>query len=329
MPFVDPRKCVAESARSFCVAAAVTLPIASVFLIYVALGPMSVAWQILCLAAVFAPVGLFYQFVRHDVRIATFCNSIALIILGMLSGFPASCQVFYTGRGFPFVDDWLATADALLGFDWRAYLAWFDRHPGFDHIARMAYNSIFLQPFVLAVVLAGGKKATPLYELIVAMALALLVTMLVALILPAIGTYDHLHISAADHPHLSLMTGGKMLAPIEWLRSGAPDGTRPEMVGLISFPSYHAASAVLYARAAWHVPWLRWLFLAVEGLMLVATPVHGSHYLVDILGGIAVAILATALTSRLFGRLSGGDVGTRWRLVGARSGGAVGAAQNG
>jgi hypothetical protein len=36
-------------------------------------------------------------------------------------------------------------------------------------------------------------------------------------------------------------------------------------------------------------------------MMLIATPIHGSHYLVDLLAGVAVA--ATAATVWMFGRI--------------------------
>ena len=62
--------------------------------------------------------------------------------------------------------------------------------------------------------------------------------------------------------------------------------------GLIGFPSYHAVLALLVMFYAWKVSWLRWPAVALNLLVLVATPIQGGHHLIDLLGGGAVAALA-------------------------------------
>ncbi len=62
--------------------------------------------------------------------------------------------------------------------------------------------------------------------------------------------------------------------------------------GVITFPSLHTALAVLFAAAFWPVPWLRWIAIVLNSLMMVSIPVEGSHYLVDMLSGGAVAAVA-------------------------------------
>ena len=69
--------------------------------------------------------------------------------------------------------------------------------------------------------------------------------------------------------------------------------------GLITFPSFHAALGVIFARAFWSVPWLRWPALAVNLLMIAATPVNGGHYFVDVAAGGAVACVAIWAAERL------------------------------
>ena len=72
--------------------------------------------------------------------------------------------------------------------------------------------------------------------------------------------------------------------------------------GLISFPSYHASVAVLCIWACWRIPGINLAFLAINCLMLAATPTHGSHYLVDIIGGALIAGLSVAAARQLFRR---------------------------
>jgi len=63
---------------------------------------------------------------------------------------------------------------------------------------------------------------------------------------------------------------------------------------LVTFPSFHTATAMLLLLAFRGVPYMRWVSLALNGLMLIAIPIEGSHYLVDVIAGIAVALLAWA-----------------------------------
>jgi membrane-associated phospholipid phosphatase len=67
--------------------------------------------------------------------------------------------------------------------------------------------------------------------------------------------------------------------------------------GLVSAPSFHAAAATLYIAYGWTIPRLRWPVLGMNAAMLLATPVEGTHYLTDILLGIAVAVVAIAVAT--------------------------------
>ena len=92
---------------------------------------------------------------------------------------------------------------------------------------------------------------------------------------------------------------------------GLRDGTFRQLMavgaeGIITFPSLHAALAVILIAAFWPVPLARWISLVVNALMLAATPIDGSHYLIDILAGIGIAVgciyAARALVARLTGK---------------------------
>ena len=77
---------------------------------------------------------------------------------------------------------------------------------------------------------------------------------------------------------------------------GLRDGTFRFLVavgaeGIITFPSLHAALAVIVIAAIWPIAVLRWVFVALNTMMLIATPIDGSHYLIDVLAGIALALL--------------------------------------
>ena len=82
--------------------------------------------------------------------------------------------------------------------------------------------------------------------------------------------------------------------------------------GIVTFPSFHAASAVLYAWALWAVRWMRPVALLANGAMLAATPLNGGHYFVDVIAGMAIAALAIVAARRV-----GQAIGRRQGALGA------------
>ena len=60
---------------------------------------------------------------------------------------------------------------------------------------------------------------------------------------------------------------------------------------LRSFPSQHAAVAVAFAFALWPEPWP----IALAGLICASRVLIGSHYVGDVLAGIAVGLIAGRL----------------------------------
>lgn len=84
----------------------------------------------------------------------------------------------------------------------------------------------------------------------------------------------------------------------------------PRLVGVLTFPSFHAVSAILYMWAFWPLAWFRPVTVAWNIAMIVATPMGGGHYFVDILAGILVAVLAILAALAISNRLSpSGHVG--------------------
>lgn len=98
------------------------------------------------------------------------------------------------------------------------------------------------------------------------------------------------------------------IAVIEALRNGSMTTIDVAMLkGIINFPSFHASAAILFIWGAWPFRPLRWPFVAVNILMLAATPIEGTHYLADVLGGVVVAFAAIG-TSHLRKRVIGGNL---------------------
>lgn len=212
-----------------------------------------------------------------------------LLLFAVISaaGALASYVVIATSTGY--VDDQLAAADRLLGFDWSAVYAFTALHPWFRVMSFGFYLSIFSTPPLLLLMLAWTDHGDRARSFLVTFALALAITVTLFHWFPARGALAHYGV----RPDYVPAVGPEQVDVIEALRRGKPGIMNfAALPGIISFPSFHAASAIMFISAAWPVKPLRWFVLPTNLLMLVATPVQGSHYCVDLLGGVAVAGVA-------------------------------------
>jgi membrane-associated phospholipid phosphatase len=69
--------------------------------------------------------------------------------------------------------------------------------------------------------------------------------------------------------------------------------------GLVSAPSFHTASAVIFIATAWRFRQIRWPVTIVNLAMLLATVVEGTHYLTDMLSGGIVAVFSITAVATL------------------------------
>ena len=183
--------------------------------------------------------------------------------------------------------------DQAIGFDWRYWLAVLDGQPGLNRVLVLAYHSMWPQLALVIMALVTIRDYRRLDVLLLAFALGAVVTVTIAAFMPALSPLPDDHITPSDHPHISLAVPREFEAQALALRSGAMrvielSGAQ----GLITFPSFHTVTAILLLLGFWRVPYLRWVSLVLNGLMLLAIPIEGSHYLVDIIAAVPVALLA-------------------------------------
>jgi hypothetical protein len=186
----------------------------------------------------------------------------------------------------PLWDSRFAAADATLGFHWPALDGWVLAHPPVHAVFSVVY--LLLGPEFIALILLlslTGREAAAvrLWRLFAVTALA---TILLGVLLPATGPF------AWFHPPGGLAV--PYVAQYAALRDGALRTINLATAeGLISFPSFHACLALLCMQAARALPGpARWPFLALNLVIILASPSAGGHYLIDILGGLIVASLA-------------------------------------
>jgi hypothetical protein len=181
-------------------------------------------------------------------------------------------------RGGVLYDRQLAALDRAIGFDWSAWVALVNAHPGAKAVLHTGYESLLAQIMLSVAWFTWRRWPQRNAELLANATLALLLTTAIFCLFPAFG------------PGVGLP--GFELAYVDDL-TGLRNGTLPALdvmllKGVITFPSFHAVLAVLFTWS--HrgsislVP-----AAALNAVMLVGIPSEGGHYLVDIFGGLAVA----------------------------------------
>jgi membrane-associated phospholipid phosphatase len=223
-------------------------------------------------------------------------------IVGALT---AMSTVLLSAVSLPFADELLNRADKAIGFDWLALFSLYQRHGWLLWLSDWAYSSIYLQLAVISVMLFATGRSDRGWTFMTAWAVASLFTVLVYPFFPAEGPYVLYGITPKDIPDFHVTFPWATGPIIEGVRDGSIRDLARAMTGLVSFPSFHFAAAVLFAWAMLPVSWARNFFVVLNMAMGFATIIIGSHYLIDLFAGTLVAILSIWIAAKLV-RWAGG-----------------------
>ncbi|PSO21313.1 phosphatase PAP2 family protein [Bradyrhizobium sp. MOS003] len=203
---------------------------------------------------------------------------------------------------WPLEDHALLAIDRALGLDPEPIARYVNDHPWLAICMARAYALIKFPLLGIPVVLALTGRYVRLQLFMLAMSLALAVTITISAVVPAIGTYYALNLPAAHLPEIDTTVYAGQLRDILALRDGSLQQLRLfSLSGIVSFPSFHAASAVLYMWALWPVRWLGGIAAALSLSMIAATPVIGAHYVIDVAAGVALAAASIWAAKFYFG----------------------------
>lgn len=245
----------------------------------------------------------FYTRYRVRPAFAALITSAMLIILFSIAGGILSYLV--AAHGGALWDARLERWDRALGFDWLGYARWVNGHPALATLYRWAYVTMTPQLLVLVLVLTATNRLREMRVAICAAILAGLAAVLLSGLTPAVGNYIHLHLGPGDLPNLQSAAAATFAQYVDF--SGARDGSLrlielAKLEGIIVFPSYHSALGAIFMWGFAQMGRVGWPGMLWASLMLMATPVYGGHYLVDVLAGISLASAAIAAAGRLVRR---------------------------
>jgi len=220
-------------------------------------------------------------------RISTALGSFsALTFVGAAGG-----AMSMVGQMFalPLADDALAAADKLIGLETVDVVRLVVQFPGAPVMLAMLYELSVPLIFLSVLALACLGRHQRVWELCAAFGFCLLVATLISMLFPAAGPYEFWGIADKYGSQLPRGAGVYFLKDLHALRGASRlliDPIHPK--GLVTFPSFHTAMALMTA-AAWRTDrYLRGpMIIWNAGVILSAVPI-GGHYVVDIIGGAAV-----------------------------------------
>lgn len=260
--------------------------------------------RVLVIATMLATAAVFCANNRPRTALVIECIGLAIAVAATVPGL----TTMIVALDMPYRDAELLAWDKALGFDWEAIVLWVRDYPALSIVMSHCYSSILWQPMLLIPCLAFSDPER-LRRIMGASTVALLVTVVVFAFYPAETGYVHLGYKRSEFPHLLANTSWGVHAILEAVRGGS---RQLSLEGLVTFPSYHAVVAVLFAYGWRAVPVVRWPMIMLNFVMLIACVPIGSHYVVDVLAGIVIAFAAYKFADRYFGRTDTLPTLERW-----------------
>ncbi len=210
------------------------------------------------------------------------------------------------GAHFPLQDGMFAAIDRSMGFDWLAIVADVNEWPALVKLLEAGYHYTIGAVIYALAFLNVIKRADRIAEFFWAMTLTCIAANVLSALLPAAGAYVFHAPPMEMRSAISADAGIWHMNHFEALRNG---GFRvfdlATTEGLVTFPSYHTAMALLIPivmRGYGVVTALAWTFAAI---VVASTVPVGGHYLIDVIVGAALAFGCVRILS-LAGLAKGG-----------------------
>lgn len=235
---------------------------------------------------------------RHAAAVRDGAAYYAIFTAIALTGAVASYPIAALTHGY--ADPMLQRIDAAMGFDWLAWYRIVAEHRLLQRLGVACYQSIYLTPAILLgwFALTGARREA--HRFLGGFWLAAVLTLALFALMPAVGPLSFLWHAPIAYLPVSETWQSDLIPALRAHRVHTID--LGELRGLVSAPSFHAAAGTLYLRSAWRTPFLRWPLVTLVAAMLLATPVEGTHYLIDMMIGVVVALIAMEIVDLALAR---------------------------
>jgi len=235
-------------------------------------------------------VGFLYGYSGRNRRLSDAGNYAALWVAFSASGavFTYLCATF----AMPLRDTDFIAIDAVFGFHWLTWARFVEAHRVLQVPLLIAYFTFLPQIVGSILFFAHTEQTARNLEMIWIAMLSLIVTTIISAILPAVGPYVHFYGRQTDD-----------IAVLMSLRAhGAQRFVISGLLGIITLPSFHTVLAMVFIYV--HRPPSRsFIPIAIlNGLMLIAIPSEGHHYLIDMISGGFIATGCIAIVRASMGK---------------------------
>jgi membrane-associated phospholipid phosphatase len=212
-----------------------------------------------------------------------------------------------TSAALPLQDAALASVDQMLGFDWLGFLALTNSNRIVSQTLIIAYHSAFPQMMLLYLLLSLSLQRRKLGEFLALFCITFAATCFVMLFVPAGGAYSYYRPQHELFDGFSSDAGMWHYEAFIMLRmEAAPVIELGHMKGLVTFPSFHTALAIITAYAFVGIRFIALPAAILNGIVIVSTLPEGGHFLVDVIAGAIIAVASIALVRLQLGPLSRG-----------------------
>jgi hypothetical protein len=218
-------------------------------------------------------------------------------LIVMLSNVVTPMQYGSVALGSPYADPWLASADATMRIYVPTLAAWTMQHPTINTLLKASYASFLPQIFVGSIVLATYRDRAQLWEFVFHLHLCLVTAVAALMIFPAVCPPAYYGFQpTVNMTHLIEQIRGFHAGTLRVLRFD-------QLEGLVSFPSFHVAGALI---VSWAVRHRRWIFVPIAVLnaaLIASTVMTGVHYAVDAVASVPLFAFSVVVYKRWAFRL--------------------------
>lgn len=251
----------------------------------------------IALAAVMGLVAAYAHFRKLEPR---FAQAAAIVAVGTLS--LLTCGLI-SNVGLrlraPTIDAALARMDEMIGWDVSVAVPAFTAHPWLIDGLASVYNlsGPLVAGSIILALLAG--YTTKAWELLNTTVMTMQVIAAISIMAPARGAMVHFDLFHLQGNGVPKGAGIYHLDAFDHLHAGTDPGFGlADMSGLVTFPSFHTVLGLLLAQALAETR-LAWLGVATSAAVIVSTIPIGGHYVVDILAGTLIWLVAAVIARRI------------------------------
>lgn len=267
-------------------------------------------FSVAAIAFIFALVIFYYKNQLNNINTSLerqfFCKKIIytlsnFFIFLVISLILAIFSYLVATFNFPFQDKIFDKYDKILGFYWYDWFDYIKNNKVIGFILYYSYSSIILQMIVIIILLGLNGHFKQFDKFIFLYATSGFIAIILSGIFPALAIYHHYNISPEVIKNAYIVAPYDHIDDVLKLRSGVINFLPPEgsFKGIITFPSFHASLGVIFIIVTLNLAYIRWFFIILNILMILATPFNGGHYFVDVIAGIVIVLVMNFIANKI------------------------------